>query len=263
VLIQGSARTDTGKLRPKNEDAFGYFPELALYVVGDGMGGHAGGESASALTVETMRLSLQETQAEDFTPVTDPEGRCFGVERRLLIAVQQANSRVLEMSRQDPSLAGMGTTVAAVLLEEREGLASVCHVGDSRVYRIRAGRIEQLTEDHSLAQQLFRDGKISAQEAKTSPHRHVLTQALGVSPVVQPTVRVEELRKGDVFIICSDGVHGVVEEEEILNVLVREGSALQKACDALIDLANARGGRDNSTVIILRYDNAGEKADQP
>jgi serine/threonine protein phosphatase PrpC len=220
--------------------------------------------SASALAVETMRLSLQETQAEDFTPMTDPEGRCFGAERRLLIAVQQANSRVLEMSRQDPRLAGMGTTVAAVLFEEREGLASICHVGDSRVYRVRARRIEQLTEDHSLAQQLFRDGKIGLQEVKASPHRHILTQALGVSPVVQPTLRVEELRKGDIFIICSDGVHGVIEvEEEILNVLVREGSDLQKACDALVDLANARGGRDNSTVIILRYDNAGEKADQP
>ena len=258
MLIQGAARTDTGKVRLTNEDAFGYFPELALYVIGDGMGGQAGGEIASALAVETMRLSVQETQAEDFTPVTDPEGRCFGAERRLLIAVQQANSRVLAMSRQDPRLAGMGTTVAAVLLEEREGLASICHVGDSRVYRIRARCIEPLTEDHSLAQQLVRDGTIDRQEAKTSPHRHVLTQALGVSPVVQPTIRVEDLRKGDVFIICSDGVHGVVEPEEILNVVVREGSALQKACDALIDLANARGGRDNSTIIILRYENAAE-----
>ena len=155
----------------------------------------------------------------------------------------------------------MGTTVAAVLFDRREDLASICHVGDSRVYRVQAGHIEQLTEDHSLVQQLFRDGKISLQEMKTSPHRHILTQAVGVGPIIQPAVRVEKPQQGEIFVICSDGVHGVVGEEEILSAITQGGPDLEKVCDTLVNLANGRGGRDNSTIIILRYDDSGEEAE--
>lgn len=262
MLIHGAVRTDIGKVRLKNEDAFGFFPDMTFYVVADGMGGHAGGEVASSLTIEIMRLSLQETQDEDLTPITDSEGRHSVGGRRLFIAVQRANSKVFERSRRDPGLAGMGTTVTAVLFNDREDLASICHVGDSRMYRVRAGHIEQLTEDDSVVQQLFREGKIGLQELKTSPHRHTLTQALGVSPIVQPAVRIEKPWQGDIFVICSDGVHGAVEEAEILNTVTQEGLDLQKACDTLVNLANERGGRDNSTIIILRYDNEGVEGDR-
>ena len=251
--IRGAARTDRGKVRQQNEDTFGFFPEAAFYVVADGMGGHVGGTVASTLAVETMRLSVQETQDEELTPVTDPHGwRSVGW-RRLCIAVQQANSKVFDTSQQEPSLRGMGTTIAAILFDDEDDLATICHVGDSRVYRIRAGNIELLTEDHSLVQQLFREGKLALQDVKTFPHRHVLTQAVGVTLSIQPGVRVEKPQPGDLFLISSDGVHGSMEETEILTIVTQEEMDLQRACGTLVDLANDRGGWDNSTVILLQY----------
>jgi protein phosphatase len=255
VLIRGAVKTDTGRVRLTNEDAFGFFPDTAFYVVADGMGGHAGGEIASSLAVETMHTSLQETEDEDLTPILDPQGETSVGGRRLWIAIEQANAKVLDMSRQNSSLTGMGTTIAAIFFENKGNQANICHVGDSRVYRIRAQNIEQLTEDHSLVQQLVREGKITSQEVKTSPHRHVLVQAVGTSPTIQPAIRIETPQVGDIFILCSDGVHGVVEETEILATITQRTTDFREACEALIALANARGGPDNSTVIILQYEN--------
>jgi PPM family protein phosphatase len=252
VSICGAVRTDPGRVRSHNEDALGFFPESAFYVVADGMGGHLGGEVASTLAVETMADSLEETKEEDLTPLMTPEGVSVAG-RRLFLAVQEANGIIFEKSNQDPALAGMGTTVAAVLFDDRESVASICHVGDSRVYRIRGGHLKCLTEDHSLVQQLLREGKIEPQEVKTFPRRNVLTQAVGVSPIVQPTVRIERPQPGDLLLLCSDGVHGMVDEAEMLDIVLREQPDLQKACDAIVSLANVHGGNDNSTVMILAY----------
>lgn len=249
--IRGAAKTDVGKVRKQNQDAFGFFPEESFYTVADGMGGHQGGEVASALAVETMCMSLQETQDEDLTPVIGEHGLCSVTARRLTIAVQRANGQVLERSQQETNLNGMGTTVAAILFDKRESIATICHVGDSRVYRVREGRIEQLTEDHSLVQQLFREGTLSQAELKTSPHRHVLTQALGIQPIIQPGLWIEEPQTGDAFMLCSDGIHGAVEPDEMRDLLTQNRHDLQLACDKLVDLANARGGRDNSTIVIV------------
>ena len=252
--IRGAAKSEVGKVRLKNEDTFGFFPGTSFYVVADGMGGHAGGEIASQLAVETMQTSLQETQDEDLTPILDAEGRSSLAGRRLLIAAERANGEILGASRQNPELNGMGTTIAAVLFEERGQQASICHVGDSRVYRVRERQIEQLTEDHSLVQQLLREEKISLQEAKTSPHRHVLIQALGIGPEVHPAVRIETANPGDIFILCSDGVHGVVEAGEILEAVTHATNDLRTVCDTLLNLANNRGGPDNCTVVVLQYE---------
>jgi len=254
VPIRGAAKSEVGKVRLKNEDTFGFFPGTSFYVVADGMGGHAGGEIASQLAVETMQTSLQETQDEDLTPILDTEGRSSLAGRRLLIAAERANGEILGASRQKPELTGMGTTIAAVLFEERGRQASICHVGDSRVYRVRERQIEQLTEDHSLVQQLLRERKISLQEAKTSPHRHVLIQALGIGPEVHPAVRIETANPGDVFILCSDGVHGVVEAGEMLEAVTHAANDLRTVCDTLLNLANNRGGPDNCTVVVLQYE---------
>lgn len=254
VPIRGAAKSEVGKVRAKNEDTFGFFPATSFYVVADGMGGHAGGEIASQLAVETMQTSLQETKDEDLTPILDPEGRSSLAGRRLLIAAERANGEILGTSRQKPELTGMGTTIAALLFEERGQQASICHVGDSRVYRVRGRRIDQLTEDHSLIQQLLREGKISEHDAKTSPHRHVLTQALGIGPEVRPAVRIETANPGDVFILCSDGVHGVIEAGEILEAVTHATTDLRTVCDTLLNLANNRGGPDNCTVIVLQYE---------
>jgi PPM family protein phosphatase len=252
--IRGAAKSEVGKVRLKNEDTFGFFPGTSFYVVADGMGGHAGGEIASQLAVETMHASLQETKDEDLTPILDAEGRSSLAGRRLLIAAERANGQVFDASRERPELSGMGTTIAAVLFEERGRQAGICHVGDSRVYRVRERQIAQLTEDHSLVQQLLRDGKITPQEAKNSPHKHVLVQALGIGPEVHPAVRVEATNPGDVFILCSDGVHGVVEAGEMLDLVTQTPGDLRTVCDSLLNLANTRGGPDNSTVIVLQYE---------
>lgn len=256
MSIRCAVRSDPGKIRVNNEDSFGLFPDTSFYVVADGMGGHAGGEVASTLAIEVMRQSLLQTQHEDLTPLVDSEGRvCIGC-RRLYIALQQANSAILEKSHQNPSLTGMGTTIVALLFENRETLASICHVGDSRVYHVRNGHIEQLTEDHSFVQQLFREGKISAEEMKESPHRHMLTQAVGINTLVHPALSTTQPQVGDLFVLCSDGLHGLVKEEEILQTATLHSSNLQHACDTLVQLANDRGGPDNCTVVLLRYDNS-------
>jgi protein phosphatase len=243
-----------GKVRHTNEDAFGFFSDAAFYVVADGMGGHVGGEVASALAVEAMRASLQETQGEDLTAAVDQFGRRSVAGRRLIIAAGQANTRVLAMSQQHPDLTGMGTTIAAVLFEEEKQQVNICHVGDSRVYRVRASAIEQLTEDHSLVQQLVRAGKITRQDAHTHPHRHVLLQALGISPVIEATLRIEESQPDEVFVLCSDGIHGVVAEEEMLTAVRQSDSDPHRVCDTLVELANQRGGADNCTVLVLWCD---------
>jgi protein phosphatase len=255
VAVHGAAKTDMGKVRTINEDAFGFFPDIAFYVVADGMGGHAGGEIASSLAVETMQTSITATKDEDLTPVLDFRGLSTIGGSRLLIALEHANSTVLAKSQETPKLAGMGTTIAAVLFDYQEAQANIVHVGDSRVYCIRDNQIELLTEDHSLFQQLVRDGKLTPEERNTFPQRHILMQAVGISPTIHPTIRVEKPEKGDLFILCSDGVHNVIDEQEILTIVGKHQGDFQQACDALLELANARGGQDNETVIILQYGN--------
>jgi protein phosphatase len=251
VVIRGAARTDIGRTRRENQDAFGVFPALALYVVADGMGGHAAGGVASTMTIESIRRSLEEAGDEDLTPVIDAAGSSSVGGRHLMIALYQANERVLEASRRDASMKGMGTTVAALLFDPRYEVIAICHVGDSRVYRIRGEDVEQLTEDHTLVQRLLKEGKIEADEVATSPHRHVLTQALGVEELVRPDLRLEKPLPGDLFVLSSDGVHDAVGREEIGRVVRAAYPDLDRACADLVDLANARGGRDNSTVVVV------------
>lgn len=257
-MIRSAVKTDLGKIRTENEDSFGFFPDQYFYVIADGMGGHVGGKIASALAIETMRDSVQRTQTEDLTPVRDQDGHLSMGGSRLLLAVQEANRAILERSLQDSTLEGMGTTIAAFLFDERDEVISICHVGDSRVYRIHQGNIEQLTEDHSFVQELFRKGKIGLEEMKVSPHRHVLTQAVGIGPVIHPGLCRIPPHSGDAFLLCSDGLHGALEEREMLEVLVQEGADLEQRCDTLVRLANERGGRDNCTVILLQCEAASE-----
>jgi protein phosphatase len=251
LLIRGVARTDVGRRRTQNEDAFGLYPDLALFVVADGIGGRAGGRIASTMAVEAISQSVRSTLDDDLTPTVDAEGTATVAGRRLGIALTDANQRVLDASRENPALQGMGAAVAAVLLDPDARRLAVAHVGDTRVYRVRGEGIEQLTEDHTIVQRLLKAGKLAPEEVATSAHQHVLTQAVGVDTVVHPDVRLEAPQAGDVFVLTSDGVHDVVRAGEILEAVRDTPGDLEDACRRLIDLANARGGKDNSTVVAV------------
>jgi protein phosphatase len=202
MVIHGAVRTKQGKVRHTNEDAFGFFPDLHLYVVADGLGGHVGGEIASTLTVDTIRRCLQAAHAREeqelVFPAHSTEPPIWGG-WKLFSAVERANARVFEESCRQPGLTGMGTTVAALYFDKPYDFVTLCHVGDTRVYRIRAGMLERLTEDHSLGQQLVQTGKLDKRELAAFPYRRLLTQAVGIRPTVYPEIRVEALKLEDIL----------------------------------------------------------------
>lgn len=249
--LEGAVRSHVGRVRKENQDAFGFFPDIGLFMVADGLGGHEGGRQASTLAVDVVRDNVAATDDEDLTPISDRAGLVSLGARRLLAAVVEANDRVRDAGR-DLARRGMGTTVAALLFDRLYGVIAVCHVGDSRVFRLRDGELSQLTEDHTVVQQWVREGRIQPEEVAASPHRHMITQAVGTQESVRPDVRLERPRDGDVYVLTSDGVHDQISPDEMTTALSECRDDLEMACLRLIDLANARGGRDNSTVLLVR-----------
>jgi protein phosphatase len=233
TAIAGYAgRTDTGRKRRRNEDAYVIAPPL--FAVADGMGGAQAGEVASKLAAAAL---------ED----TDP-GRLTGPEK-VASLIQEANRRVHERSSSDPATSGMGTTMTVALVE---GDAVVIgHVGDSRAYLVRDSRIAQLTEDHSLVNELLKTGKLSPQEAEVHPQRSVITRAVGTDPDVDVDSFTIEARSGDVFLICSDGLTDMVADDEILGIVERSKGNLDRATKQLVSAANRGGGEDNITVVAF------------
>jgi protein phosphatase len=243
MIVRAAAGTNVGRRRRINEDRYAIAPELGLFLVADGMGGHTAGQVASELAAQA---ALREVGTLQGAPVSLAE--------KLRSAVGSANRSIFEAARERPELAGMGTTLVALLAHE--GRVALAHVGDSRAYLVRGGRIRQLTDDHSVVGELLRRREISADAAREHPHRHVLTRALGVRPVVEPDLAELSPCAGDVFALCSDGLTGHVRDEEIAEH-AGPADVLEKAVDALIDLANARGGEDNITVVLLRWEDGG------
>ncbi len=242
MLLRAAARSDLGLRRPANEDAWAIAEDLGLYLVADGMGGHTAGQLASRLAVEGAVRALRTL-----------EGAAASLTEKLRYSVAAANREIHDTAQARPQLAGMGTTLVALLVgSERVALA---HVGDSRAYLIRAGRIRQLTDDHSLVGELVRRREISQTAARGHPHRHVLTRALGVRRSVEPDLAELTPRTGDTFVLCSDGLTGHVRDEEIGEAVSRDADP-GAACAALIALANARGGEDNTTVILVHCEKA-------
>jgi PPM family protein phosphatase len=227
-----AGRTDTGRKRRRNEDAYVIAPPL--FAVADGMGGAQAGEVASKLAAAAL---------ED----TDP-GRLTGPER-VASLIQEANRRVHERANIDPSTSGMGTTMTVALVED--GGVVIGHVGDSRAYLVREGRIEQLTEDHSLVNELLKSGKLSPEEADTHPQRSVITRAVGTDPDVDVDSFVVDAREGDVFLICSDGLTDMVADDDILAVVEQNHANLDTVTKQLVAAANRGGGEDNITVVTF------------
>jgi PPM family protein phosphatase len=239
--VQIGHGTDTGKKRRRNEDD--YVVEPPLFAIADGMGGAQAGELASSLAAGAVRGG---------------EGVAGSGERYVAELIQEANRRVYQRSSQDAAASGMGTTMTVAFVDD--GTVAFGHVGDSRAYLIREGRLEQLTEDHSLVAELVRSGKLSPEEAETHPQRSVITRALGTDPDVDVDTFSIEILAGDLFMLCSDGLTSMVEDEVILQTVEKNRGNLQTAANALIRAANKGGGEDNITVVFFEI---GEETGEP
>ncbi len=244
--MRSHGASDIGRRRQVNEDAYLCDDELGLWVVADGMGGHAAGEIASQEAIDTIHGMVKrgKTSLKLEGPLTDERGRAAA--RLLEGAVQAATYIVYAMGEIDRGKAGMGTTITAMM---RFGGAIVtAQVGDSRIYRVRAEQAEQLTEDHTLISWQLKQGIITPEEARVSKQRNVITRAVGSRDYVQVDTSVSQPLLGDAFLICSDGLHGYLGTEEIPAILAEGGSISVKK---LIELANLRGGKDNITAIVV------------
>ncbi|HSX21363.1 MAG TPA: Stp1/IreP family PP2C-type Ser/Thr phosphatase [Gaiellaceae bacterium] len=224
--------TDTGRKRRRNEDAYVVAPPL--FAVADGMGGAQAGEVASKLAA---------------TVLEDTDSGSLSGRERVNALFQEANKRVYDRAAVDPSASGMGTTMTVALIEGSE--VTIGHVGDSRAYLVRDGKLEQLTDDHSLVNELMKSGKLSPEEAETHPQRSVITRALGTDPDVDVDAFTIEAKEGDVFLICSDGLTAMVDDAAILEVVESNHDDLKKATKSLVAAANRGGGEDNITVVAF------------
>jgi PPM family protein phosphatase len=241
-VARSTGLSDTGRKRRRNEDAFVLAPPL--FAVADGMGGAQAGEIASKLAAAALAES-------DRAGVVG--------ERGVADLIQEANRRVFERAAEDPAASGMGTTVTVALVEE--GTVAIGHVGDSRAYLARDGKLEQLTDDHSLVNELMKSGKLSPEEAETHPQRSVITRALGTDPDVDVDTFTIDAQPGDVFLLCSDGLTSMVSDRVILGLLEQHRNDLDRAARALVEAANKGGGEDNITVVAFEIASGSDAAE--
>jgi serine/threonine protein phosphatase PrpC len=251
LRIEIAAGTDPGRKRKENEDSYALLDERRLYMVADGMGGHSSGEVASKMAIDVVREVYAETAR------VPPESWAFKwdatkqhEENRLTFAVQRANERIYAAAAADLQRRGMGTTVVAAAL--RANGVTLAHVGDSRAYLVRDRRIHRLTEDHTLANDLLRSGAVAPEDVAALASKNVLTRALGLKATVVVDTRLLQPMGGDILILCSDGLSSVVDEEDISDIAWTAKTS-RDAAIALIGEANASGGPDNVTVILMRW----------
>ncbi len=245
-------RSDRGRVRHINQDACAALPDYGAFVVCDGVGGAAGGEVASHFASKTFLNSLKQapSAATDPPHAPTPNGTIDTPGARLRHSITAANQAVFERSQKLRVLRGMATTLVGALWES--GTLWIAHVGDSRAYRFREGALELLTQDHSLVEEQLRAGLITTAQAEASPIRNVITRAIGSEPDVQADIAAHTAQRGDLFLLASDGLTRELTDLEIARILARTASPdLESTCQALIDAANAHGGRDNITVLLI------------
>jgi PPM family protein phosphatase len=243
-IVDQAFRTDTGRQRNANEDAL--FVRAPIFVVADGMGGAQAGEVASKAAAEAFDVDL---------PDEAPE-------RVLRETITAANRQIHDLARSDPSRAGMGTTITAAIVNAQSEEIGIGHVGDSRAYRLRGGKLERLTRDHSLVEEMRRKGQLTEAQAEDHPQRSIITRALGPEPDVEVDVQTVPAAPGDVFLLCSDGLTTMLDDERIARLL-SGATSLEAGVRALIDEANRAGGRDNITALAFRLDDADAPAATP
>jgi serine/threonine protein phosphatase PrpC len=245
--IAAAGKTDVGLIRKRNEDAFSIDPSLGLLVVADGMGGHVAGRIASKMATNFIKRYYKQ---RDQAPAARRSGGQEGYSETtntLAAAIRAANAAVYAAAQERPGLKGMGTTVAAVQVNGRR--LSIAHIGDSRVYLVRAGDIEQLTDDHSVVYEQVKRSLITKEEARQSEIKNVLTRALGIAAEAEVDLAEMTLVPDDILLLCSDGLSNMVEDETMLTVVTATRDPTL-ACEQLVSLANANGGKDNVTVIV-------------
>lgn len=248
--LQIAALTDIGKARDHNEDSVASDADLGLAVLADGMGGYRAGEVASSLAVSMLMDEIR-SGLEGLRPGQIDEETGFSKETLLIKkAIEKANAAIHQQAERQPQCHGMGTTlVAGMFYDDR---VTVAHVGDSRLYRVRDDEIQQLTVDHSLLQELIDKGFYTAEEARHSLNRNLVTRAIGIDSTVKPDLIEEAVLPGDIYLFCSDGLSDELEEQELLLTLSRYSGNLEKAAETLVQTANEKGGNDNISVIVVR-----------
>jgi serine/threonine protein phosphatase PrpC len=251
VKFRAVARTDLGIVRQNNEDNYYVDETIGLFVVADGMGGHASGEVASKMTVDIIRDYFKGVGKDKPVQIGAYQKDCTEVTNRLASAIRLANMAVYEASNSRPELQGMGTTVAAAQIDGNR--LSIAHIGDSRVYLIRAGNIEQLTDDHSVVYEQIKRDLITKEEASRSEMKNILTRALGIADDVEVDLAEMTLSPQDILLLCSDGLSGMVDDDSMLSVATTFDDP-KAACEKLIAMANANGGKDNITVVVARIE---------
>ncbi len=245
--------TDVGRRRPHNEDSIIVIEELGLFAVADGMGGHAAGEVASRSAVQTLHDFIRQASIDrDFTWPLGLDQQFSLAENMLLTGFQLANRRVGRLASDNVQYTGMGTTLAALYAPDSQ--VHIAHVGDSRIYRYHGEQLELLTADHSWVNEQLQRRIITEDEARNHRWRNVITRALGNRQELEVDLKTLPTRAGDLYLICSDGLTGMVSDEQIARVLGEESDELGEACRRLVDLANEAGGMDNVSVVLVRVE---------
>lgn len=251
IPVQVAGETNVGMKRTHNEDTFSVIEDENLFIVCDGMGGHASGEVASQMAVETLRNFFRDTREDpELTwPYKMDRSRRYE-ENRLITGIKLANLKIHEASKREQKYHGMGTTVVCVYFVD-EG-AYLAHVGDSRIYRVRDGQFQQITEDHSLLNDYIKMKKLTLEEIENFPHKNVIVRALGMKESVKVDTFFEVPKPGDVYLLCSDGLSGEVSDGKMAEIVNHNMRDLVSGCHQLIEEANRNGGHDNITVVLVR-----------
>jgi len=249
-VLEIASCTDPGMVRSHNEDSIATDPANGLVVLADGMGGYNAGEVASGMATTVIVTEMRQILASTQPNQIDPRTNQTIAARLMREQVLKANGSIYQAAQSQPQYAGMGTTLVVSLFYDNRVL--VAHLGDSRLYLLREGALRQVTRDHSLLQEQIDSGLLTAEQAKNAQHKNLVTKALGIDPSVEPEIHEYPTRPGDLYLLCSDGLCDMVEDEEISTALQALGGNLKLAAQQLVQMANDNGGRDNVSVILVR-----------
>lgn len=248
--LQSASLTDPGRVRDHNEDCIESRPEIGLYVLADGMGGYNAGEVASGMATSLIADGLQEAWRPRDVERMGREDAKVLAEKLIREQITRSNSAIFTTSQNNPECAGMGTTLVVTLFHDN--FLAVAHIGDSRLYRLRGENMEQVTRDHSLLQEQLDSGLITPEEAKLSQNKNLVTRALGIDPAVEPEIHVYETQVEDIYLLCSDGLSDMVDDEEVRLTLITLKTNPTLTVQQLVQAANDNGGRDNISAMLIR-----------